>query len=80
MLEVPYEGLVNEQQAWSRKLLEFIGLPWDPRCIEFQRTERTVITASKWQVRQKISNSSVGRWHNYAKFVGPLQHLADDQG
>jgi tetratricopeptide (TPR) repeat protein len=80
MLEVPYEGLVNEQQAWSRKLLEFIGLPWDPRCIEFQRTERTVITASNWQVRQKISNSSVGRWHNYAKFVGPLQHLADDQG
>jgi tetratricopeptide (TPR) repeat protein len=80
MLEVPYEGLVNEQHSWSRKLLEFIGLPWDPSCIDFQRTERTVITASKWQVRQKISNSSVGRWRNYAKFVGPLQHLAGNQG
>jgi tetratricopeptide (TPR) repeat protein len=80
MLEVPYEGLVNEQQSWSRKLLEFIGLPWDPNCIDFQRTERTVITASNWQVRQKISNSSVGRWRNYAKFVAPLQHLADSQG
>jgi hypothetical protein len=38
-----------------------------------------VITASKWQVRQKISNSSVGRWRNYANFIGPLRHLADDQ-
>lgn len=80
MLEVPYEGLVNEQQAWSRKLVEFIGLPWDPGCIDFQHTERTVITASKWQVRQKISTARVGRWRNYAKFVGPLLHLADDEG
>jgi tetratricopeptide (TPR) repeat protein len=80
MLEVPYEGLVADQQAWSRKMLEFIGLPWDPNCIDFQRTERTVITASNWQVRQKISNSSVGRWHNYAKFVAPLLALADDCG
>ena len=80
MLEVPYEGLVNEQHAWSRKMLEFIGLAWDPNCIDFPRTDRTVITASNWQVRQKISNSSVGRWRNYAKFVAPLQHLADSAG
>jgi tetratricopeptide (TPR) repeat protein len=80
MLEVPYEDLVNEPQTWSRTMLEFIGLPWDPNCIDFQRTERTVITASNWQVRQKISNSSVGRWRNYAKFIGPLQALADNQG
>ena len=78
-LEVPYEGLVSDQEAWSRKMLEFIGLPWDPICIDFQNTKRTVITASKWQVRQKISNSSVGRWRNYAKFIGPLRHLADNQ-
>jgi hypothetical protein len=79
ILEVPYEGLVNEQEVWSRKLLEFIGLPWDQACIDFQRTERTVITASKWQVRQKISNASVGRWRNYTKFIGPLRHLDDNQ-
>jgi hypothetical protein len=59
-------------------MVEFIGLPWDPRCIDFHRTERTVITASKWQVRQKISSSSVERWRNYAQFVGPLLRLADD--
>ena len=77
ILDVPYEGLVDDQEAWSRKMLEFIGLPWDPRCIDFDQNTRTVITASKWQVRQKISRSSVGRWRNYEKFVGPLRNLLE---
>jgi len=77
ILDLPYEGLVDDQEAWSRKMLEFIGLPWDPVCLDFHRTYRTVITASKWQVRQKINKSSVERWRNYEKFVGPLLHLRD---
>ena len=77
ILDVPYEGLVEDQEAWSRKMLEFIGLPWDPICLEFHRTERAVITASKWQVRQKISKSSVGRWRHYEKFLGPLLRLTE---
>jgi tetratricopeptide (TPR) repeat protein len=76
MLEVPYEELVADQEGWSRRLLEFIGLPWDARCIDFHRTARTIVTASKWQVRQKISKTSVGRWHSYADFIGPLHRLA----
>jgi tetratricopeptide (TPR) repeat protein len=77
ILDVPYEDLVEGQEAWSRKMLAFIGLPWDPRCLDFHLTDRTVITASKWQVRQKISKSSVGRWRNYEKFVGPLLKLME---
>jgi hypothetical protein len=42
-------------------MLDFIGLPWDPRCLDFHQTDRVVITASKWQVRQRIHASSVGR-------------------
>jgi tetratricopeptide (TPR) repeat protein len=76
MLEVPYEELVSDPQTWSRKLLTFVGLPWDSRCLEFHRTERTIITASKWQVRQKLTRTPVGRWHNYADLVGPLRKLA----
>jgi tetratricopeptide (TPR) repeat protein len=75
MLEVAYEELVEEQEASTRKILTFIGLPWDPRCLEFHLTPRTVITASKWQVRQRISTASVGRWRNYEKFLGPLLNL-----
>ncbi|MFI4939903.1 MAG: sulfotransferase [Burkholderiales bacterium] len=75
ILHVPYEGLVDDQEGWSRKMLDFIGLPWDARCIDFHQCARTVSTASTWQVRQKMNKASVLRWHNYEKFVGPLQEL-----
>jgi len=76
ILEVPYEGLVEEPETWSRKMVAFVGLPWDARCLDFHRTERSVSTFSKWQVRQKISKRSVERWRNYAPFVGPLLRLS----
>jgi hypothetical protein len=75
ILDVPYEGLVSDQEAWTRRMLDFIGLPWDSRCLDFHRTERTVLTASRWQVRQKLNGSSVGRWRHYEKFLGPLSKL-----
>jgi tetratricopeptide (TPR) repeat protein len=75
MLQVPYESLVAEQEMWSRKMLHFIGLPWDPRCLDFHETSRSVMTASKWQVRQKMHASSVRRWKNYEPFIGPLLTL-----
>jgi hypothetical protein len=56
-------------------MLEFLDLPWDPRCLEFETTDRVVITASKWQVRQKIHSSSAGRHKNYEQFLGPLKNL-----
>jgi tetratricopeptide (TPR) repeat protein len=77
ILDVPYEGLVSDQETWSRRMLDFIGLPWDPRCLDFHATQRTVITASRWQVRQKITDASVLRWRNYEKFLGPLRRLGD---
>jgi tetratricopeptide (TPR) repeat protein len=75
LLEIPYEGLIEDQEGWTRRLLEFVGLPWDARCLEFHRTERLVITASRWQVRQKLSAASVGRWRNYEKHLEPLRGL-----
>jgi tetratricopeptide (TPR) repeat protein len=77
MLEVPYEELVADQAAWTRKILEFLDLEWDERCLEFHKTERQVVTLSAWQVRQKMYGNSVGRWRNYKKFITPLLDLAD---
>ena len=74
-LEVPYEGLIQDQEGWTRRMLEFLGLPWDERVLDFHKTERVVITASKWQVRQKIHSTSAGRWHHYEKHLGPLREL-----
>jgi tetratricopeptide (TPR) repeat protein len=77
LLEVPYAGLVSDQERWSRKILDFVGLEWDQRCLNFHTTERPVLTASFWQVRQKIYRSSLGRWRHYEKFIGPLRELQD---
>ena len=75
VLHVPYERLVADPEAWSRRMVDFVGLPWDARCLDFHRTERTVVTASRWQVRQGMSTSSVGRWRSYEQHLGPLAAL-----
>jgi len=75
ILDVPYEGLVRNPEDWSRRMVEFIGLPWDARCLDFHGTARVVSTFSKWQARQPINTASVERWRHYEKFVGPLRSL-----
>ena len=76
LLEVPYEGLVQDLSGWTQRLLEWLGLPWDARCLDFHLTARSVVTASKQQVRQRIHASSVRRWRHYEKFIEPLLPLA----
>jgi tetratricopeptide (TPR) repeat protein len=76
LLEVSYEGMIEDQEGWTRRMLEFVGLPWDASCLDFHRTDRVVVTASRWQVRQKMSSSSAGRWRHYQDFVRPLEKLA----
>lgn len=75
ILEVPYEELVLNQESWTRAVLQFAGLDWDERCLQFHRTDRAVVTSSYWQVRQSLYRDSVHRWRHYAKFVGPLRRL-----
>ena len=74
-LEVPYEHLVTDPEGSTRPILEFLGLEWDPKVLEFHKTERAVMTASHWQVRQKMYSSSVGRSKHYQKYIGPLLPL-----
>jgi len=76
-LEVDYEALIEDQEGWSRRIIEFLGLSWDARCLDFHTTERKVGTASNWQVRQKIYKTSKERWRNYAHYVGPLMELLE---
>jgi tetratricopeptide (TPR) repeat protein len=72
ILEVNYEEMVADLEGQSRRLIDFIGLPWDQNCLEFYKTARTVKTASAWQVRKPLYSSSVGRWRPYREHLGPL--------
>ncbi len=78
-LEMQYEDLVGDFEAESRRLIEFLGLQWDPACLEFHRTPATILTASDWQVRQPLYKRSVGRWRNYEKYLGPLFEVLHHQ-
>jgi tetratricopeptide (TPR) repeat protein len=77
LLDVPYAELVDDQERWTRKILDFLGLEWDERCLDFHTAERPVLTASFWQVRQRMYNRSVGRWRRYEKYIGPLRELRE---
>ncbi|AZO09060.1 sulfotransferase family protein [Mesorhizobium sp. M3A.F.Ca.ET.080.04.2.1] len=72
IFENRYETLVEDQEAQSRRLIEYLGLPWDDVCLRFFDREGSVTTPSRWQVRQPIYRSSVKRWKNYEKEIQPL--------
>jgi tetratricopeptide (TPR) repeat protein len=72
MLEVTYEEVIADQLGQSRRMLEFLGLPWDARCATFHKSPRQTTTASANQVNQPIYNTSVNRWKNYEKHLAPL--------
>jgi Sulfotransferase family len=72
MLEVDYEELIADQEGVSRRLVDWLGLEWDARCLQFHRTERLVRTASVSQVRQPIYRRSVARWRNYKEALAPF--------
>jgi tetratricopeptide (TPR) repeat protein len=72
ILEVNYEETVGDIEHQARRIIDFIGLEWDDACLRFQETQRTVATASHWQVRQPVYKTSVGRWRRYENHLGPL--------
>ena len=72
MLEMPYEQLTQQQEAMTRRLIEFVGLPWDDRCLSFHENTRQVKTASALQVREPMNNKSIGRWKKYESQLAPL--------
>lgn len=71
-LEVDYEDVVADTEAQARRILDFLGLPWDPACLEFHKTRRAVRTASVNQVRQPVYTASTGRWKSHAENLQPL--------
>lgn len=72
ILEMRYEDTVADVEGQARRLIAFLGVPWDRRCLDFHRSERAVQTPSRWQVRQPIYARSVARWRAYAEHLPEL--------
>lgn len=73
ILDINYEDTIVDPEYWSRRLIDHVGLEWDDACLAPHKQERTVKTASHWQVRQPIYKTSVQRWKHYEKYLGPLK-------
>lgn len=72
ILDVQYEEVVADQEDMSRRILEFVGLEWDARCLNYHELQRTVNTPSYDQVRKPIYTKSVERWRRYEAHLKPL--------
>ncbi len=78
--EIGYENLVRDQEGESRRLIGFLGLPWDDRCLAFHETERPVRTASNRQVREPVYTGSMGRYRAFARHLEPLKRGLEGKG
>jgi len=77
MTTVVYEDVVADTEKEAKRLIEFLGLPWNEKCIEFHKSDRPVKTASVAQVRRPIYKTSVRRWKKYGPGLQPLVDAID---
>jgi len=68
-MTMSYEALLDDPEGQARGLIEFLGLEWEPDCLDFHRHRRVVRTASWAQVRQPLYQGAKGRWRHYAHLL-----------
>jgi len=78
ILRVWHEDVVEDLEGNVRRILGFCGLEFEPTCVEFYKTERSVNTASSEQVRRPIFLGGLFQWRNYEPWLGPLKDKLDD--
>jgi hypothetical protein len=74
---VQHEEVVEDLEGNVRRILDFCGLEFEPQCVEFYKTERSVRTASSEQVRRPIFKDGLDQWRNFEPFLGPLKAALD---
>lgn len=79
LFQLDYDRLTADPEPEARRLLAFLGLPWDDRVLRFHELDNAVRTASVWQVREPLHRRASGRWRNYAAWLGPAREaLGED--
>ncbi len=78
ILRVQHEDVVDDLEGSVRRLLDYCGLPFEPACVAFHKTQRSVRTPSSEQVRQPIFRDGLDQWRNFAPWLGPLEAALGD--
>jgi tetratricopeptide (TPR) repeat protein len=77
-LRIWYEDVVDNLAGNVRRILEYCGLEFEPACMAFYKTKRSVRTASSEQVRQPIFREGLGQWRNFEPWLYPLREALGD--
>jgi hypothetical protein len=78
ILRVYHEDVVEDLEGGVRRLLDYCGLDFEPRCIAFHETKRSVRTASSEQVRQAIYREGLEQWRHFEPWLEPLRSALGD--
>jgi tetratricopeptide (TPR) repeat protein len=78
VLRVQHEDVVEDLETSVRRILDHCGLPFEPACVSFHETKRSVRTPSSEQVRQPISRDGLDQWRKFEPWLGPLKMALGD--
>jgi tetratricopeptide (TPR) repeat protein len=78
ILRVQHEDVVSDLEGSVRRILDFCGLEFEPECLKFHETERSVRTASSEQVRQPLYRDGLEQWRHFEPWLDPLKHALGD--
>ena len=70
---VHYEDLIEDPGREIRRVLDWLGLPFEAACLEFHTNKRAVNSASSEQVRSPLYRDALERWQHYEPWLGPLK-------
>ena len=78
VLRVRHEDVVADLESSVRRILDYCGLPFEPACLEYYKTERSVRTASSEQVRRPIFREGLDQWRHFQPWLDPLAEALGD--
>jgi len=78
ILRIQHEDVVQDLEGNVRRMLAFCGLEFEPACVEFHKTARSVRTASSEQVRQPLNRDGLDQWKHFETWLGPLRDALGD--
>jgi tetratricopeptide (TPR) repeat protein len=78
VLRVQHEDVIDDLDGAVRRILDYCGLDFEPACVEFHKTRRSVRTPSSEQVRQPIFRDGLDQWKKFEPWLGPLESALGD--